>query len=411
MDKQLLSDLYVLRAGLSQISIEKGKIDKEERSLIALEKTDKDINTQVSRLYQSKEGKENWNSLYPKEITTKIEAKEIFIWVYCGLFCGLGGVLIHILANFMTGLVSQGLGWVNVENIPEWWVNFIQLGNWPAIGICCAITAFICTFIFETIYIVKVKRAQNEELRKIQNEKNRVAKRNKEINRHNESIETEIFKKGAAQIGVRKMIASQKEIYESTAALLSVSSKGIYDTLVAKYKEMLDIRDWKYLDLIIFYFETGRADTLKEALQQVDRRVQANEIISAIKSASSSICSTINSSMSSLGGVIQAGFNNLSNQLAMQHQEQMGVLKEINTSIKANSKYLSDISAKVDNCNEYLKKINTSNELSNALLTKINVDSTRIWDDVDYMLYKAPRIASVQTSIKAKSNNNIDVMI
>ncbi len=405
MDKQLLSDLYVLRAGLSQISIEKGKIDKEENSLNTLEKTDKDLNAQVSKLYQSKEGKEDWNLFQPKEITTRIEAKEIFIRICVGLFYGLGGALIHILMNFMTGLVSSGLEWVKKENIPEWWVNFIQFGNWPAIGICCAITAVILTIIFETIYIIKVKKAQNEEMRKIQNEKNRVAERNKEINRHNESIETEIFRKGAAQVGVRQMIASQKEVYESTAALLSVSSKGIYDTLVAKYKEMLDIRDWKYLDLIIFYFETGRADTLKEALQQVDRRVQANEIISAVRSASSSICSTINSSMSSLGGIIQTGFSNLSNQLAMQHQEQMGMLKEINTSIKANSKYLSDISAKVDNCNEYLKKINTSSELSNALLTKINVDSTRIWDDVDYMLYKAPRIANIQTSNKAKSNN------
>ncbi len=405
MDKQLLSDLYVLRAGLSQISIEKGKIDKEENSLNTLEKTDKDLNAQVSKLYQSKEGKEDWNLFQPKEITTRIEAKEIFIRICVGLFYGLGGALIHILMNFMTGLVSSGLEWVKKENIPEWWVNFIQFGNWPAVGICCAITAVILTIIFETIYIIKVKKAQNEEMRKIQNEKNRVAERNKEINRHNESIETEIFRKGAAQVGVRQMIASQKEVYESTAALLSVSSKGIYDTLVAKYKEMLDIRDWKYLDLIIFYFETGRADTLKEALQQVDRRVQANEIISAVRSASSSICSTINSSMSSLGGIIQTGFSNLSNQLAMQHQEQMGMLKEINTSIKANSKYLSDISAKVDNCNEYLKKINTSSELSNALLTKINVDSTRIWDDVDYMLYKAPRIANIQTSNKAKSNN------
>ena len=56
----------------------------------------------------------------------------------------------------------------------------------------------------------------------------------------------------------------------------------MYERLVAQFKSVLDIRDWKYIDLIIFYFESGRADTLKESLQQVDRPVQTDEILKEI---------------------------------------------------------------------------------------------------------------------------------
>ena len=41
----------------------------------------------------------------------------------------------------------------------------------------------------------------------------------------------------------------------------------VYKATVAAYSDMIDESDWKYSDLLIYYFETKRADDMKEALQ------------------------------------------------------------------------------------------------------------------------------------------------
>lgn len=45
----------------------------------------------------------------------------------------------------------------------------------------------------------------------------------------------------------------------------------VYKATVAAYSDMIDESDWKYSDLLIYYFETKRADDMKEALQLLDR--------------------------------------------------------------------------------------------------------------------------------------------
>ena len=384
MDKKLLADLYVLRAGLSEISLQKDKIVQEEKSLNVLKK---------AKEQQELEIKSIENSIINPDLEMakfKPDIKYLFAWLIASIFIGIvGGGILHLLCVFIVSLFNEGL---EVE-VPEWLLTFFALGNWNAVLIVCSVIFAVSLIVTISIWAYKQNK-EKKRIQKLNNERNAIYK--KEL-KNVEDKKTQIFRGGAAIIGFNKSIQTQNEVYCSTSALLSASSKSIYDSLVVKFKSTLDIRDWKYLDLIIFYFETGRAETLKEALQQVDRRVQTNEIIGAIRNASASISKTIEGSMSSLQGTIQLGFNNLSKQLEVQHQEQMGVLNDINSSIKSNSKYLADISAKIDTTNKYIEKINTTSELSNALLAKINVDSTRIWDDVDYMLYKAPKIANYQS--------------
>lgn len=52
--------------------------------------------------------------------------------------------------------------------------------------------------------------------------------------------------------------------------------------------------DWENIDLLIFYFESGRALNMREALQQVDRQRQTDSLIEAIDNATNRICHTIN---------------------------------------------------------------------------------------------------------------------
>ena len=98
--------------------------------------------------------------------------------------------------------------------------------------------------------------------------------------------------------------------------LLANTSEQLYQALIQHYNTLLDLRDWQHLDLILFYFETGRSDSLKEALQLVDRQVQTNSIINATYDACSEICNTINVSSSRLGSLMAEGIVALSSQIS-----------------------------------------------------------------------------------------------
>lgn len=97
------------------------------------------------------------------------------------------------------------------------------------------------------------------------------------------TAETEEFNKTAEK--------TLKEI-EQSAAPLYESCNALSDELAEKYPS-ISRRDWKYTDTLIYYFETGRADNVKEALQHLDREIQTNEIIKTIERSTSYICNTI----------------------------------------------------------------------------------------------------------------------
>lgn len=86
---------------------------------------------------------------------------------------------------------------------------------------------------------------------------------------------------------------------------------------------LIDFRDWENVDLLIYYFETGRADDMKEALQLVDRQRQTDQITRALSIASASICKTFDNTMRQLGSSLAQSFTVLSRQMARQHAEMM----------------------------------------------------------------------------------------
>lgn len=99
-------------------------------------------------------------------------------------------------------------------------------------------------------------------------------------------------------------------IYDNKESLLD-ELRPIYDATIATYSDMIDERDWEYLDVVIYYFETKRADSIKEALQLVDRMVQTNMIISAVETASKDIQNCIYNACRVLAGTITAACNKI----------------------------------------------------------------------------------------------------
>ncbi|MBQ7761743.1 MAG: hypothetical protein IJ400_06785 [Clostridia bacterium] len=68
---------------------------------------------------------------------------------------------------------------------------------------------------------------------------------------------------------------------------------AMYNSLKKQFGNFLNPADWENIDLLIFYFESGRALTLREALQLVDRQRQTDSILDAIDEATEEICRTI----------------------------------------------------------------------------------------------------------------------
>lgn len=125
----------------------------------------------------------------------------------------------------------------------------------------------------------------------------------------------------------------------------------IYDMLYDEYNTLIDNRDWQYLDLIVFYIQTGRADNIKEALQQVDRRIQTDTIIDAVNHATKEICNTIRVEIRNLKETI-------ANRLDL-------IISQNSTLVAQNNVII------------------TQNEIQNALIAKMAYSSQQIMVDVN----------------------------
>ena len=157
---------------------------------------------------------------------------------------------------------------------------------------------------------------------------------------------------------------------------MNLSSIKIIDSAVKTYP-LIDFRDWENVDLLIYYFETGRADDMKEALQLVDRQRQTDQIVEAVESASESICKSIDRSMRQLGNALSQSFGVLSKQMAQQHVELMaGMERQADEQRQMAAAQLSEIRAQT------AEQRNTQ-AMNRALLEKISDSSLHLARQMD----------------------------
>ncbi len=140
--------------------------------------------------------------------------------------------------------------------------------------------------------------------------------------------------------------AGINEQYETTcAAAKAVHSEigsAIYDLLVKQYGKLLDARDWQIVDLVIWQLETGRADTLKEALQLADRETQTDRIVASINSAAMYISSSIRDGLYSLQTRLDDNFRALAYGFATGASLISERLDKLSASVAASARALSE---------------------------------------------------------------------
>lgn len=370
---QMLADLYALRAGMSAISIERDKFGVKEKAY-------SDAKRKVDCACYEYENAENFVSRcdeYDKENSMqkteeKVKLDRTFKKTVIGsLGAGIVGALIPWFFYFAT---SGDYGQDSKYGYSYWKEYLIA-------SACILGIIFVVGLAFALI----VKVINGKDLQK------RIKEGSGKSKQDLKDAKARLSQAAADCDSAQKALAIVSKDYEKVKSVSTKLSQEMYNALVAQFKSVLDIRDWEHIDLIIFNFETGRADTLKEALQQVDRRVQTDEIIEAIESAGSSIAATINVTMRELRSDLNKSFNRLSEQLAIQHAEQMTALGNINRSIERTNESIAKLQSATENNGKTLENILSAANLNNALIAKIGCDSMSLMDDVNYMVFTAPK--------------------
>lgn len=370
---QMLADLYALRAGMSAISIERDKFGVKEKAYSdAKRKVDcacyeyENAENSVSRCdeYDKKD------SLQKTEEKVKLD-RTFKKTVIGSIVAGIVGALIPWFFYFI----------VDDLNIQDSQYGYSYWKKYLLVSACILGIIFVVGLAVALI----VKVSNGKDLQK------RIKEGSGKSKQDLKDAKARLSQAAADCDSAQKALTIVSKDYEKVKSVSTKLSQEMYNALVAQFKSVLDIRDWEHIDLIIFNFETGRADTLKEALQQVDRRVQTDEIIEAIESAGSSIAATINVTMRELRSDLNKSFNRLSEQLAIQHAEQMTALGNINRSIERTNESIAKLQSATENNGKTLENISSAANLNNALIAKIGYDSMSLMDDVNYMVFTAPK--------------------
>lgn len=387
---QMLADLYALRAGMSAISIEKDKLDKSEKNyndaMSSLKKVSDEYNKYDYDIQRVSTGLNDLKSQGYEE-TDNQKQKRKSKYSKSGRIANAKSksskIFMHMIITIVVGIIAAAVPWFLYFAATGWKGSIFEDRN-------SKYYIYISAAIFLISLIVAVARLIIE-FRKHKDEKKDTKKSIRELNNELAGYQMERKLLEPKLNECYAVVNRSKAIVERDRAYRSKLSQDMYDRLVAQFKTVLDIRDWQHIDLVIFYFETGRADTLKEALQQVDRRVQTDEIIEAIESAGSSIAATINVTMRELRSDLNKSFNRLSEQLKIQHAEQMTALGNINRSIERTNESIAKLQSATENNGKTLENISSAANLNNALIAKIGYDSMSLMDDVNYMVFTAPK--------------------
>ncbi|MBQ4586031.1 MAG: hypothetical protein IJA82_07490 [Clostridia bacterium] len=360
--KETINKLYTLRAGISCSVQEKEKYEKIRDNIkVCIDNTEKEIKEKEGEVFDNKGyilSRKMISAKNPseklKKLQDRIEGYEkeaerynkitITLYVIAGILVAFAAFI--MLGGYMVFMPRSG---------GEHWLIIIP----------CAIVAAIVGYTGMLKFLPKKEQAQNnaynlksgEEYKKISKEISIASNAKNDISYAENSIRE--LENQLSVLNASKSKECERLKREPIPHL--ICANGIYDVLVREYSALIDTRDWANLDLVIFYFETGRAKSMQEALQLVDRQRQNDRIVEAINEASYQICNTINAGIEHIQNVVVGCAKILSTQL-----------DEIASQQKALGREISNLQI-------------SASTMQNALKAKSNVSSNQLAEDIHQM--------------------------
>lgn len=374
--KQTVEELYALRAGLSLASLEMDKVreikgktrEKEEEKLIKIRskkdeiaKNEQDCFAQKRSATEAIKELEKQKEAHQKEIMSLRLMTETYrkAILYSTIAMVVGIVLCIPL------IISIILLCVEAEEEFSAVIMFTWPGPIAAIIGMISLLITVSDFKRDKIEIPQKIQELTEKDKRIEEEINKI----KDVESRQEYI-TNLESIEAANNDIENIQKSIKEIQEKAKNEVIVYSKQgekIYEALVPRFGKILDERDWRNVDLVIFLLETGRAENMKEALQQVDMYRHTEKIVMAVRDASVAICSSMKRGIAHLEGVMRDCAGEISAHLE---------------SIQTNQTYLEN---QLIESNENLSRVINATNMQNALMEKANASSEQLIRDVEQM--------------------------
>ncbi|MCH5351749.1 MAG: hypothetical protein J1F39_07270, partial [Clostridiales bacterium] len=393
---EILANMYALRAGLSAVAVSGDKINKKitaakkqaadsekkartekQNALDSISRIKASKKIAEDGLARSKDGVKNAKKANAKAAGNSVKYAVINILKFV-LGLALAVFFLYVLllwiasiirwtgntpGEFLTSLYSWSFTDSGDTSSFEW-IIFVMIAV-SALGIAAAvfgvriIIAVVKDGIFIRPYFIKRGKSAQSEKKFI----DLIDKANRDIEQVSASL-PDCDKK------INKAIADGKALVEKTRKELAPQAAAtveLYKALQVTFSDMLDERDWENLDLITYYLETGRADTVKEALQLLDRQKQTNQIVAAVKEAAGVICQTVKTGLTQLKSYMDVRFNDLSSKIA-----------SVSSQVGSIGSRISTVEGAIASQNSQIAQIASTTNLNNALLERQNDTSAQL---------------------------------
>jgi len=387
---ETLSKLYTLRAGLSKISQEKdiadsivkkhvSKLQDARREISDTEDKIREIDRLIEESKSEIASQDSviryiQDQLPSVKASIKKDIRAIVLFVVCMSLLLLFAIIEAVCLGYLFSNSEQRL--------PAWFLDGGMAVS--PIGLIAMIVLLSCKGGFDIVDVhLKSKKETLENLKSGKAIKGALEKQKDEklvlcdlrdgdcFNKSRIDIAKDEHKQAQEKYRSLKMEAENDKEIEKHIRV----AEALYQALQEEYSPMLDSRDWRNIDLIIFSLETRRADNLKEALAIVDQENRTGRIVSAIGSASAQICGTLRDGMARLGKLITVCANELSERL-----------DQVALGIDMQSKRISEtMEKKLNGIGEYVLGIANEISLGNALQAKANETSLKLMADVKEM--------------------------
>lgn len=414
--KEIIANLYAIKTGMAAIAVQNDKL-VEKQKVIDAQKEDYDKNLKdqglMKEAIQSDDTiiKNNNNSIEDSKKHLAKEKEKIKkeldndrdnankAWKKASptllVFGVIAVVCIYALINYIKKMTGIG---ASVED------NYMELLLY-AMGLAISI-----------VLLIVVSQKAHKEAKAIRksgnyrkNHYSKLAKENYDNsvnsaqdnllkateNRTNHSNQLAELKQN--QSVLEEKLEGAKKAYAMTEEIVLPVANAIYEATLTKYGEFLDEREWGIVDLLIYYFETGRADTLKEALLHADQQRALQKIVEAVLMANENICQTMDRSLRNLGDRLTTSIGLLHAEMMMQMDRVVASNAEMTKSInRTQAELVSEIKNSMESVsasintsvNSLTSTVSSTSATQTDLMKKMRQDSNSLAQNVRYITTK-----------------------
>lgn len=351
----LISRLYALRAGLS-VAANEAQLAKTEQNkindlnskqsnemkaieneIVSLKNTIRQANVQESSLLKNIEYHKNMRRSY------QLDNAKIYIFHLIPiilLIIGMG-YLVHLLNN------TENSG-----------IRSLYMFGSIALGI-------ICIILFIHMFANYDSRTNRKSIRDyntfISDDYDQIQKYKKTTKSNEKQLNVLEKEKDNKLEAIKQRYTPQIEAANDKYKMHINAGSIFCNNLDKQFCAIISRQDWKYVDYIIFCLETGRADSLKEALKLADEENRTRRLEISIGNASKSVQDSFNKKLNQLHVSISQELNNIRSSIA------------------------SSISHQNNLINQRLEQITSDQAYNNALMSQVANNSANMAASCDYI--------------------------